>query len=422
MQPGDLVGDRFRLDHVIGSGGMGVVYLARDQRERRRVAVKVLVADADDENTRRRFLREAWAVSQLSHPCIVQVFDHGETTDGTPWIAMEFIDGTSFGAMLERGRLPVREVTAALAPMARALAAAHRAGFVHRDVKPDNILVRGDGRPVLVDFGITRTIRHVAVSAQTEHLTATGMLVGTPEYMSPEQVRGAPLDGRSDQFSLAVVCYEALTGRRPFEGESTMAIFAAVVADEAPRVDALAPSVPRALCDAVARALSKRPGDRFEDLDDFADVLEAFIPTDFHGIDLRRFEPPAGDDAYARGTPTMVDLDAEHPRAEPTTEPRQLCSTTEGLDTPQAIERSLVEAPDDLGPDESAVRTVVRMPRAAAPDVETERLDWIPRMRTPYRPLETPPVTKRPSPHARRLVVLIVLCVLAVVIAVLARR
>ncbi len=322
MEVGRLLGNRYRLERVLGAGGMGVVYLARDLHDGRAVAVKVLHEDPDDDPQRRkRFLREAWAVSQLSHPYIVKVYEQGDESDGASWIAMEYLDGTNLGDILERGRLPLRDVVATLVPVARALGAAHRAGFVHRDVKPDNIIVCGDGRPVLVDFGITRTISHRAPNRGTvDQLTRTGVLVGTPEYMSPEQVRGIVLDGRSDQFSLAVVCYEALTGVRPFNGDAAMAVIAAVLTDPVVPVIDLAPEVPREVSNGIAKALSKKPDERFASIDAFADLLDGYVPTSVRGIDVRSFAGRA--EVTSVGSNTVVDMPTESLREDHTTEPR----------------------------------------------------------------------------------------------------
>jgi serine/threonine protein kinase len=322
MELGRLLGNRYRLERVLGAGGMGVVYLARDERESRPVAVKILHEDPDDDQQRRkRFLREAWAVSQLSHPYIVRVYEQGEEPGGAAWIAMEYLDGTNLGDILDRGRLPLRDVVTTLVPVARALGAAHRAGFVHRDVKPDNILVCGDGRPVLVDFGITRTISHHSPNRGTvDQLTRTGMLVGTPEYMSPEQVRGHVLDGRSDQFSFAVVCYEALTGVRPFTGDAAMAVIAAVLTDPVVPVRELAPEVPREVGNAIEKALSKKPDDRFTTIDAFADLLDGYVPTSVRGIDVRSLGGASAERATV-GSATVLDIPSDSLRDEPTTEP-----------------------------------------------------------------------------------------------------
>jgi hypothetical protein len=322
MEPGHIVDGRYRIERLIGAGGMGAVYLAREESTARPVAIKVLTADpSGNDQRRRRFVREAWAVSQLSHPSIVRVYASGEEPDGRAWMAMEYVAGENFGSILDRGRLPVREALAVLAPVARALGAAHRAGFVHRDVKPENILVREDGTPVLVDFGITRSIQQLTVNQQTlEQLTGTGMLVGTPEYMSPEQIRGFDIDGRSDQFSLAVVSFEALAGVRPFAGDTPMAIVAAVLIDAAPDLRELVPDVPPELARGIARALSKKPQDRFPDIDVFADLLEDYVPTSLLGIDLTGLLASATEERDASGG-TVVQAAAASLRGDSTTEP-----------------------------------------------------------------------------------------------------
>jgi serine/threonine protein kinase len=427
--PGRVIASRYRLERLIGSGGMGFVWLARDEREGRPVAMKFLTADpGDDPQRRRRFLREAWAVSQLSHPCIVRVFESGEEPDGAAWMAMEFIDGTSFAAVLDRGPLPLRDVATVLVPVARALGAAHRAGFVHRDVKPDNVLVRGDGRPVLVDFGITRTIQHHAVNRGTlDQLTRTGMLVGTPEYMSPEQVRGLELDGRSDQFSLALVCFEALTGVRPFSGDNPMAVIAAVLTDDVPPVSDLAPSVPREVSDGIARALSKRPGDRFPDVDAFADLLEDFMPTAIGGIDVRALDGGAGwSGGTLPGSRTVTDVEGAVPRNDPTTEPRAAAEVPAPT-TFEEFARTVIEMGPDLdaaqrpASDELDVgaRTLVKPPRSEpeAPRVESP----FPVRRASYPPLQQA-LAARASPRLARVFIALALAALVIGLVRLALR
>ncbi len=405
MEPGRVIAGRYRLERLIGSGGMGSVYLARDERDGRPVAIKVLTpATQDDPQRHKRFLREAWAVSKLSHPSIVQIYERGEEPDGASWMAMEYVDGVSFGAVLDRGALPLHEVAHVIVPVARALATAHRAGFVHRDVKPDNILVRGNGTPVLVDFGITRRIQHHAVNHGTvDQLTRTGMLVGTPEYMSPEQVRGLELDGRSDQFSLAVVCFEALTGGRPFVGDSPMAIIAAVLTDPVPLVHEIVPGIPPEVGEGIARALSKKPTERFDDIQTFANLLDAYMPTDMRGVDVRSLLGDAldvvDDVASAR---TVVDMVHESFCA-PTTEPSRERLRTDVVDEGDArtvlvTAPELEEAPretvpsDDLLDIEDGARTLIRAPAAepTAPDEAGEA-------RSSYGPLRPPPRKERSS-------------------------
>jgi len=392
VELGRTIGRRYRLESLIAAGGMGEVYLATDCVEGRRVALKLLhPGPEDDGNRRQRFLREAWAVSQISHPSIVRVFDRGEEPDGFAWIAMEFIDGTSLAAMLDRGPLPLREVVAVLAPVARALGAAHRAGFVHRDVKPENILVRGDGLPVLVDFGITRAIRyHSVADGGVDRLTRTGMLIGTPEYMSPEQVKAQAIDGRSDQFSLALVAYEALTNTRPFAGDAPMQTIAAILTEDVLPLTSVMEGIPAEIDAAIARALSKRPEDRFPRIEALAEVLEEFVPTSLSGIQLarvaaRRSLPPL------RGAPTVLDLDAEVVRFDPTTEPSipqgdraRLLGASELDPTPRLQPRAAPE-PYPQPPDEPTTRIEPDEPPTATMAVSPAPL------RASYAPLQEPP-------------------------------
>jgi serine/threonine-protein kinase len=361
------------------------------------------------------------------------VYASGEEPDGRAWMAMEYVAGEDFGAILDRGRLPVREAIGVLAPVARALGAAHRAGFVHRDVKPENILVRGDGMPVLVDFGITRSIRQLSYNQATlEQLTSTGMLVGTPEYMSPEQIRGAELDGRSDQFSLAVVTFEALTGVRPFTGDSPMAIVAAVLTDPAPDVRELAPDVPAELARGIARALSKKPRDRYDDVDAFADLLEEYVPTALRGIDLTGLSATAPLDRE-EGSRTVVQEAAPSSRAESTTEPRlearravhaadratrvvdveALRATVRDVDPPPALAdlfaAARVELAEEDDPLDAGARTVVEPAPVSEPETSAETtLDpppEAPRGSDPTRPRDSVPMRYEPlraAPAQRR--------------------
>ncbi|MBL8603972.1 MAG: serine/threonine protein kinase [Myxococcales bacterium] len=310
MNEGRLFSNRYRVLERVGRGGMAEVYRGEDTREDREVAIKVVLPELiPDEHRRRRFLREARTLSKLSHPSIVRVYDWGEEPDRTVWIAMEFIDGVSLGAVLDRGPLPLAEVVSIVAPVARALGVAHREGFVHRDVKPENILLRTAGPPVLVDFGITRSIAYEtpARSETREKLTRTGMLVGTPEYMSPEQIRSGTLDGRSDLFSLAVVTYEALTGARPFLGEAPMSVIASVLTDPVLPLASLVDGVPRELEETVLKALNKDPAERPADIDVFATMLETFAPTSLGSVDLNRLVVRCSDHPL-RGLPTVLDL------------------------------------------------------------------------------------------------------------------
>ncbi len=264
---------RYEIQEEIGRGAMGVVYLATDPRLRRRVAVKTYslpggIPGDRIREFRERFLREAQAAASLSHPGIVTIFDAGEDPAlRLPFIAMEYVQGCSLKQILEKGdRLEPGWVTRIGDVLSEALHVAHQAGIVHRDVKPANILLRGpDGAAKIADFGVARLA--------TSDLTRSGASLGSPAYMSPEQIRGDALDGRSDLFSLAAVLYEAFSGRRPFQGED-LASLAYSIAHETPipirrRVQGL----PARMDDFFDRALAKDPGRRFPDGTAFRDAF-----------------------------------------------------------------------------------------------------------------------------------------------------
>src|SRR2546428_583041 len=211
------LGSSYTVEGELGRGGMGVVYQARDERLKRQVAIKVLPPElAFREEIRIRFLREAETAARLSHPHIVPIHSVGEGPDGLVYFVMACVDGESLAARLKRrGRLPAEEARRAMIETADALGAAHAVGIIHRDVKPDNILLEGSrGRVVVTDFGIAKALSSTTGSAT---LTATGVAIGTPHYMSPEQAAGdREIDGRSDLYSLGVVSYQTLTGELPF--------------------------------------------------------------------------------------------------------------------------------------------------------------------------------------------------------------
>jgi len=281
------------LSHL-GSGGMGEVWRARDRRIGRDVAVKVLPESfAHGEELLQRFELEARAAGALNHPGLVTIFDVG-TTDGAPYIVMELLEGQTLRAVLEDAApaaLPVRKAVDYAIQIASALAVAHEKGIVHRDLKPDNIFVTADRRVKILDFGLAKLAvnatdadgrRHTA-----KHLTSAGFIVGTPGYMSPEQVRAAPLDHRTDIFSLGSVLYEMLAGRPAFEGESVIETMHAVLADEPPPLEK--PDVSPGLEAALRRCLEKDPGARFQSARDLAFHLQS-LPEMQRGTTTTRRE------------------------------------------------------------------------------------------------------------------------------------
>src|SRR3954462_10810970 len=228
---------RYRLDALIGSGGMSTVYRAFDSVLERRVAVKLMHREiAADTDQLERFRREAPAVAQLSHPHIVGVIDAGEE-DGRPYIVFEYVEGETLKDRIRRlGRLPVDEAIAYAIEIARALGAAHARGIVHRDVKPQNVLVDDEGSAKVTDFGIAR-------SMDDSGLTADGRVLGTTDYVSPEQALGHDVNGQSDIYSLGIVLYEMLTGDVPFHGENQVSVAMKHVREDLPDVHKRRPEV-----------------------------------------------------------------------------------------------------------------------------------------------------------------------------------
>jgi eukaryotic-like serine/threonine-protein kinase len=259
----------FRIIEKIGAGGMGEVYLAEDLRLRRKVALKVLPAELAQHRDRlRRFEQEACAASGLSHPNILVVYEVGED-QGRHYIATEYVEGRTLRRRLELGSLPPGEALDVAIQVASGLAAAHDAGIVHRDIKPENVMVRDDGYVKLVDFGLAKLASAADADGPGEaNLTRTdtepGKVIGTVDYMSPEQARGLPVDARSDIFSLGVVLYEALAGRPPFQGETRSDVLAALLATEAPPLPRQVAAAAGELTWVVGRMLRKDRGERYQ--------------------------------------------------------------------------------------------------------------------------------------------------------------
>jgi eukaryotic-like serine/threonine-protein kinase len=263
----------YELLQEIGRGGMGVVYAGRDIRLDRLVAIKVLPGLVSSDVVRERFLREARAAARLSHPSIVPIYSADER-NGVTFLVMAYVDGTTLSARLRDGAaLSTSDAVPILRDVALALGAAHARGVVHRDIKPENILVdRATGRAMVTDFGIAR----LADAMQSGALTRTGQVLGTVGYMSPEQVTGADVDGRSDLYSLGVVAFETLAGRLPFEGAAPVVIVAHAT-KPAPSLASVAPHVPAELCAIVDRCLLKNPSDRYATGNELAAALETAV-------------------------------------------------------------------------------------------------------------------------------------------------
>ena len=265
----------YEIIGLIGAGGMGEVYRASDTRLHREVAIKILPHDvAIDADRRQRFEHEAQAAARLEHPNIASVFDVG-VNDGVPFIVSELIEGQSLRERLHAGRVEPSMIRSVGAQVAEALAAAHERGIVHRDVKPDNVLINSEGVVKVVDFGIAKVVGGTALSAMTvtSHGTAPGIVVGTASYMSPEQIRGDAVDHRSDIFSLGAVLYEMTIGARPFGGTTAAETMASVLRDEPGNLDELA-ALPGGLGALIMRCLDKRPSHRFQSARDLAFSLQ----------------------------------------------------------------------------------------------------------------------------------------------------
>jgi eukaryotic-like serine/threonine-protein kinase len=266
--PGRVLGDRYRLVEPLARGGMATVWIADDPVLSRRVAIKILRADlAADEGTRARFRHEAVAAARLSHPNIVSTYDTGDD-DGIAYIVMELVDGPTLRHLIDqRGGLPVAEVIRIGKQVADALDAAHRAGLVHRDVKPANVLVPPTGPVKVTDFGIAK-------AAGGDDLTRTGTVMGTARYLSPEQVNGRPTDARTDVYALGLLLYEALCGHPPFGGDTDIATAMARLTTSAPAIRAERPEVSSALDDVIHRCMARQPSARFSTAAEARDALD----------------------------------------------------------------------------------------------------------------------------------------------------
>jgi eukaryotic-like serine/threonine-protein kinase len=268
---GTLISERYRLEEKIGSGGMSSVYRAFDPMLERWVAIKLMHRDiSNDPDQLERFRREARAVAQLNHPHVVTVIDAGED-DGAPYIVFEYVEGETLKDRIRRlGRLPVSEAVAYAIEIGRALESAHANRLVHRDVKPQNVLIDGDGRAKVTDFGIARSL-------EAQGLTATGRVLGTTDYVSPEQALGHEVTGQSDIYSLGIVLYEMLTGETPFKADTQVAVAMKHVREPLPDVQRRRPEISAALASVVEHATAKETQNRYQSVSQMVHDLEEVL-------------------------------------------------------------------------------------------------------------------------------------------------
>lgn len=307
---GRLLDGRYRIESRIARGGMATVYLALDIRLDRTVALKVMHRSlAEDPAFVRRFIGEAKSVASLSHPNVVHVFDQGTDND-VVYLSMEYVPGRTLRDILrERGRLPAREALELLIPVLAALGAAHQAGLVHRDVKPENVLMTDDGRVKVVDFGLARAI-------EATNQTRTGVMIGTIGYMAPEQVTTGAADVRSDVYAAGIMLFELVTGQQPYDGETPMSVAYRHVHDTVPAPSSVTPEVPPLVDTLVAHATAREPQDRPADA---TAMLVAAV--DAHRM-LPRTTTPPGSGPMAPGVnPTTV---YAHPAGGPVTGARSM--------------------------------------------------------------------------------------------------
>ena len=294
LAPGAVIGARFRIDRLIGKGGMGEVYAAKHVTTGREVALKLIhAAAARGKDATRRFMREARAATAIQHPNCIEVLDVFENEDGTPVMVMELLKGESFAEHRERaGALRLFEAAAILVPVAEALQAAHSKGIVHRDLKPDNIFVstdlRGQRVPKVLDFGIAKVLDPDNLGSETHgQATNTGSILGTPHYMSYEQAMSdKTVDHRTDIWSMGVILFEALCGRRPLEFDNLGQMYVAFLQGTIPRIREFVPALPNEVGDLLDRCLQKERDQRLDSLQPYIDTLRKYVDASTPGAEV----------------------------------------------------------------------------------------------------------------------------------------
>lgn len=381
---------RYEIVRELGKGAMGIVYLAKDPLIGRLVALKTIrpSAHADDEDTREfqlRFQREAQAAGILNHPSIVTVHDIGQDEpSGMSFIAMEYVEGANLKEVLAQGRpLSFEQAADICAQVAEGLDFAHAKGIVHRDVKPANIILIEGNRAKITDFGIAKITSGVA------NLTTTGQFLGTPNYMAPEQIKGTPVDGRSDIFSLGICLYECLTHRKPFGGDSLTSISYKIVHEPFPPLHELNPTIPEGFADVVTHCLEKDPAKRFQRGKDMANALRAVIRGE---RPMRSNEPLFAD--------ATVVTRSDHDKL-PTME----------IPFPEAEHGTTVEAPQPLDTNPAPGNARQAVPSSAVKPVKAPK--------APSTPILKPLLTKRINPIIFIAIPCILLAILGITMLVM---
>src|SRR6266508_3584712 len=352
----EALGDAYTIEGEIGRGGMGVVYRARDERLQRRVAIKVLPPElAFQRDIRERFTREAQTAARLSHPHIVPIHSVGEGA-GLVYFVMGYVDGESVAARIKRrGQLPADEVRRIMKETADALSAAHAVSVIHRDIKPDNILLEGTrGRVMVTDFGIAKAVSQTSGST----LTGVGVAIGTPQYMSPEQAAGErEIDGRSDLYSLGVVAYQMTSGELPFNAPTVAGILMKQITEPAPVLHESRSDVPEDLSLAIARCLEKDPSQRWPTADALRRSLESRTVTGYR---------PTGTGSRAASTSR---------RSPPGTRPRPASTLDRSI--PRSPQVPGMRVPRSPRPLAGPPRPGVAVRGAVGSYVRNERGEWI---------------------------------------------
>jgi serine/threonine protein kinase len=298
IEPGTKLG-RYEIRSKIGAGGMGEVYLAQDPKLERKVAIKVLPAKSvSDESAKSRLLREARAAAKLDHPNICAIHEVGEEDDQT-FIVMQYVEGETLDDRTRRQPLNPAESLLVITQVADALAEAHAHGVIHRDIKPSNIIINPRGQAKVMDFGLAKVVTEsVATEAETMTLvTSPGTILGTMAYMSPEQARGQNLDGRSDIFSLGVVLYELIAGRKPFEGKTAADVIASILRAEPPTLAQFGSEVPTGLQRIASKALQKSRKERYQTINDMLVDLKSLSQELEFRAKQKQFTPRFAHDA-----------------------------------------------------------------------------------------------------------------------------